>query len=490
MRVGREYANHKPSSSPLSHAIDTPCYYIYIPLRQRISRPTYDTDPYLPFPRFPFPHIIPLLPLYSLKALPYPNRLESCFCLGPIRKRVLCPALNRTVHFQSRGDSSVNTCTADPERPDMRRPSVQEKHSLSPLPSPSPGLYSLRTTSILKLFRDILSKLGSSRGFFHRFFRHWALFLTFLGRRLGIWRLWDDRKRGAFPTAKQAERSYPSTESSSDSKEHAIVGASSIPESASRPSLRDMRASTVGAGMRSNRSSADLSSYSRASDRLSIIQTRSRESLNAPIGQTTRSPRAPRRQFERGPSVSPSRERPSRSPSPKGRIHQLPRPGTDFTSLSSPTYVGDRDSPPPASYPQEPLSSPILHGYRRRQSSSSVVVVIENPSTVSLPLSRFANQQPLPDEPYTIGSPIDQPYPVGVFDIREGLLRHSPIASSPSATSNLELPDGRILQLINSEQVPRYTKEVMVQVDYVITSIKLLSLFSGPAKEHTIKFRL
>ena len=371
----------------------------------------------------------------------------------------------------------------------MRRPGVQAKHSLNPLPCPSPGFYSPHMTSILKLFRDILSKLGSSRGFFHRFFRHWALFLAFLGRRLGVWRLWDDRKRGAFPKAKQAERSYPSTESSLDSREHAIFAASSIPESASHPSLRDITdmwstGSTIGVGIYSNRSSvANLSTHSRASDRLSIILSHSRGSSHAPIGQTIRFHRAPHRQFGRGPSPSPSRERPSRSPSPTSRIHQLPRLEIDFTNLHPPTYVGDRDSPPPAAYPDEPV---ILH--ERRRSTTSVVVGVETPSTESLPLSPSANQQPLLEEPYAMPSPIYPTYPVA--DAGEGSPNHSPISSSPSTTFNLDLPEGRFLQLINSEEVPRYTKEVMVQVDYIITSIKPLSLFAGPVREHPMKFHL
>ena len=349
----------------------------------------------------------------------------------------------------------------------MRRPGVQEEHCPGTLLNLSSEFCPPRMTSLLKNFLGILSKLGSSRGFFCRFFRRWALFLAFLSRRSGVWRLWDDRKRGAFPKAKQAERSYPSTDSSLYSRKHAIVAASSIPESASHPSLRDMWSSTIGVGIYSNRSSAaNLSIHSRASrlsDRLSIILSHSRESSHAPIGQTIRFHRAPHRQFGRGPSVSPSRERSSRSPSPTGRIHQLPRLDTDFTSLHPPTYVGDRDSPPPAAYPDEPQSSPILQGYRRRESSTSMVVAVENPSTDSLPLSLSSNQQSLPDEPYTIGSPIGQPFPIAdPFDTREASPQHSPIVSSPSATSNLDLPDGRFLQLINSEEVPRYTKEVIV----------------------------
>jgi hypothetical protein len=57
---------------------------------------------------------------------------------------------------------------------------------------------------------------------------------------------------------------------------------------------------------------------------------------------------------------------------------------------------------------------------------------------------------------------------------------HRQFGRGPSATSNLELPEGRFLQLINSDQVPRYTKEVTVQVDYTITILKTNKSFCRP----------
>ena len=391
--------------------------------------------------------------------------------------------------------------------------------------------------SILHVLLYFLRKLRSTKSSIHHCIKRWALFLAFLGRRFGINYLWYDGKRGTCHNPPQAERSFSRTGARLELGEF-VVAASQVPASASHPSLHDVAgvtgvapgqpqtttptrasppasiraephrdpahpATTLGVGIYSNRSSANLSTHSRASDRLGIIQTHSRESLHAPVGQTARFPRAPHRQFGRGPSPSPSRERPSRSPSPPARVHQpsptsrlhpLPRLEVDTTNLHS-TPGESRNSPinPPSavSHAHEPLSPPGLHGNRRRQSSTSVVVGIVTPSTESLPLSPLANQHPLTEEPYTIGSPIEPPTPVAdAPDAREESPQHSPIASSPSATSDLELPDGRFLQLINSEQVPRYTKEVTVQVDYFITSIKPLSLFVGPAKEHTMRFRL
>ncbi len=376
--------------------------------------------------------------------------------------------------------------------------------------------------SILNVLLEFLRKLCFTRGSIHHCIKRWALFLAFLGRRLGVNHLWHDGKRGTSHKPIQAERSFSRTGARLQLGE-SVVAASHIPTSVSHTSLHDVSGATeqpqttssrasppasltveprrdhahpttvLDAGIHSNRSSANLSTLSRASDRLSIIQTHSRESLHAPVGQTTRFPRAPHRQFGRGPSASPSRERPSRSTSPTNRTPRPPRLEIDVTNLQPPTHVDDRKSPinPPSvtSPAHAPLSPPSLHGNRRRQSSTSVVVGVVNPSTDSLPLSPSTNQPPLTDEPYTIGSPIDYSSPVtDAPDAREGST-NSPTASSP-ATSNFELPAGRFLQLINSEQVPRYTKDVTVQVDYIITTIKPLSLLAGPATEHTMKSHL
>ncbi|KAH8987900.1 hypothetical protein EDB92DRAFT_1948398 [Lactarius akahatsu] len=382
--------------------------------------------------------------------------------------------------------------------------------------------------SIFSFLLYFSRKLRFTKGTIHHCIKRWALFLAFLGRRLGVNHLWHGGKRGASHKPAPPERSFSRTEARLQLGD-GVVAASRIPTSAGQPDLHDVsgqqpspsRASppasltveppihrdhtnptiVVSTGIHPNRSSANLSIRSRASasDRLSIIQTHSRESLHAPVGhQTARSfPRAPHRQFGRGPSPSPSpsRERPSRSPSPTDRIPRVPRLEIDTTNLHPPTHVEDRKSPintPSVTSPAHaPLSPPSLHGNpNRRQSSTSVIVGVENPSTDSLPLSPSTNRPPLTDEPYTIGSPIDQSSPItDAPDTREGST-NSPTASSPSASSNLELPAGRFLQLINSEQVPRYTKEVTVQVEYIITTIKPLSPLAGPAKEHTLKFHL
>ncbi|SRR6266702_654194 len=380
--------------------------------------------------------------------------------------------------------------------------------------------------SVLKLFHDILCKLRSTRGFVYHFFRHWALFLAFLGRRLGVCRLWDDRKRGTFPKAEQSQRPSPCTGTSLDFREY-VIAASYIPAPATRsashpdlhyvssatrqpqpatasdsplapanltvepPSHRDHvnPSSVFGARIDPNRRSTSSSIRRRSSDRPSIVQTHSRESLPTPVSQPTQFPKAPHRHFGRGPSVPPSRES-SISPSPAHRLE------IDVTNPHPQAQVDRRNSPiSPTSVTSHGHAQPSptsIHEHRRRESSTSVVVEVVNPSTESLPapLKFFTDGPPLTDEPYTIGSPIDHLSVADTVDLREGLPQHNPTASSSSATSNFDPPFGRFLQLINSEQVPRYTKDVTVQVNNIITTINRLRLLADPAKAHTTKSRL
>ncbi|KAH8987899.1 hypothetical protein EDB92DRAFT_1103053 [Lactarius akahatsu] len=356
--------------------------------------------------------------------------------------------------------------------------------------------------TLLILFLDFLRSLHFTRGFIRQSFRRWTLVLAFLGRRLGVWRPWNDGKRGMFRKAEQTERLFPVTGAHLHSKEYVIAASYAPgPASASHRSLHDPSASSAtttnqtppaapptpinltveprqdraylasvfDTGTRSNRSSANLSSHSRTSDRL---RSHSRESLHAPVSQKTRFSRAPHRQFGRGPSPSPSREQ-SRSPSPADRVHQLPHLEIDITNLHPQAQVDSTNNPinlpsiaPPA---HAPLSPPSLHGQRRRLSSTSVVVGIVNPSTDSLPLSPSPDRPPLTEEPYTIASSTgSSSFISDALDSREG--SPDPTASSSAATSNFDLPEGRVLQLIHSEQVPRYTKDATVQVEHIITT--------------------
>ena len=351
--------------------------------------------------------------------------------------------------------------------------------------------------SVLKLFHDFLYKLRFTRGFVHRFFRRWALFFAFLGRKLSVWRLWDDKRRGTFPRVEQAQRSSPCTGTDLDFREY-VVAASYVPASATRsasnpaslhyvssatqqpqpatvsgtplalsvesPSHRDhVNPSSVSdARIDPGRRSSDSSVRRRSSDGLS---THSRVSSMS-VGHVTRFPRAPHRQFGRGPSLE---------------IDVItPHPQTQVDRGNSPIS--------PLSVTSHGHTQPSIHGLRRRKSSASVVVGVVNPSTDSLP-NKFFTDGPLTEEPYTIGSPTGHlPVPdIDVDERFEGLPQYN---LTNSSTSNFDPPFGRSLRLITSEQVPRYTKDVTVQVDNTITTGKRLRLLADPAKAHTTKSRL
>ena len=208
--------------------------------------------------------------------------------------------------------------------------------------------------SILNFLLKNLQKLCFRRRSIDHCIGRWALFLAYLGRKLGVNHLWHDGKRGTSHKPTQATRPSSGTGARLELGEH-VVAASQVPASASHPSLPDVpsatgqpqitsssRASppasltvephrdhahstTALAPIHSDSSSTGLGTDRRASDslRLSLIQTHSRESFHAPVGRTTRFPGAPDRRCGRGSSPSPSREHPSRSPSPTSRVHQL-----------------------------------------------------------------------------------------------------------------------------------------------------------------------
>jgi hypothetical protein len=157
-----------------------------------------------------------------------------------------------------------------------------------------------------------------------------------------------------------------------------------------------------------------------ASDRLSILQSRSSESLHLPHGQQKGSPKAAHRQFGCGPSTE---------------------------NLEG------------SSHPHALVNVTGVHGHLA-QSSTSVVVEVENPSTESLPRGQSADSPTLQEEPYSIGSPTLHSSPSSKpSDLPEESSQHT---STASLISDFELPDGRFLQMIVSEQIPRYTKKITV----------------------------
>ena len=346
---------------------------------------------------------------------------------------------------------------------------------------------------VLKALLEFLRIIAIARDFIKRFPSRGASLLAFLGRKLRHFWL------GNFRRPRPVERSFPRTEGSSSSvsgspavvREY-VVAASNVPPSASHPSPHgrgtEEQPATVG-GVRHppaldtltadyphalnrphllgergvvNRSSGNLSVVSiqsRASDRLSII-TNSRESIRAPHGQPSRLPRAPHHQFGRGPNPSRSRERGSRPPSPTGstRPHS---PARSPSILLHPTYGDGRVSPvvqPEASssHTHHPRSHP--HRFRtRRRSTTSVILGVQTPSTESLSITHSGNLPQKTDEPFAIDSPTIHSSPYSsVADLTPP---RSPTSSNhQSMVYDIEVPDGRTVELFNSEQIPRYTK--------------------------------
>ena len=229
-----------------------------------------------------------------------------------------------------------------------------------------------------------------------------------------------------------------------------------------------------------HRSSGNLSAasiQSRASDRYSYITT-SRDSIRSTNGQPSRLPRAAHRQFGRGPDPSRSRERTTRPSSrpntPSSRPHTPPNPPHLTTNLPSTAHGNGRASPlvprsESSTYRHQPLGPPTSNGVRRRQ-TSTIMVDVQNPSTESLPTTPLATSPPLTEEPLamesaTAHSPPDSP----VVDQHDEPVPDSP-TSSDAETVDYYLPEGRFVQLFNSDQIPRYDKKVLMQVEYIILS--------------------
>ena len=283
-------------------------------------------------------------------------------------------------------------------------------------------------------------------------FKSWAPFLAFLGRRFGLWRQWNKRK-GTFRRDEQAEYSFPDTGALSGVNQDHPIACVRIPASAQLPNQRLLAGSSRGADLGSaHRSGTSLSIHSRASDRLSIIQSHSHhhEFFHPPPRQAIGHPnlKAAHRQFGYGPS-------------------------TDRLVSSHPPAV---------------LSpTGVLHRHNRGPTSTSVVmgIAIENPSTESLPRSQSVDSPTLPEEPYSIGSPIVHSSPASnPPKLPEETPQLTPTAS---LTFSLDLPDGRFLQMIISEQVPRYTKSVTVQVNIIISPSKSY-VFWQTSREEELRY--
>jgi hypothetical protein len=319
----------------------------------------------------------------------------------------------------------------------------------------------LKLLRILRFVRDYI--VGRATG-------SWSWFIAFLGRRMSELRRSWNRKPGTSRDPRAADqllpgnkaRSYSASGGSAVLREY-VVAASTVPgrlatSSASLPtrsfqedpgqsaSVPPSPTSTTShppslfihqphTPYGSNRSASShsirsgWSGQSRASERLSRI-VNSRELLpTISDNQPTRPPRGIYRQF--GPGVEPSASR-----------GQLSR-----TSVHSHPYDADEGrspvvSPSPSSSIQGPL--------RRSGSSTSINLYIQNPSTGSLATT-------LTEESMTMHSAHSAPS-IFAMGQSETASQHSTIASS--ATSEFILPEGRFVQLIHSDQIPRYYENV------------------------------
>jgi hypothetical protein len=384
-------------------------------------------------------------------------------------------------------------------RPGPRGNTCHKGKTLSwPFPSAPYAFLSCYMLPVLKTLLDFLRRFRFPKSYPKRRSGDWVWLFAFIFRRLGLWRLWP-RKSDTFPKSRPASPSFPRVEargysvlgSSAD-----VVAASTVPTSASLPSLqervpRQLTTATPATPAPTtanltadrppfaydskrpgSRSSAEVSTHSRASDRLSIL-TQSRESLRAPVGQPSRLPRATYRQFGLGPKSIPSREQLSRSPSPSIRFHpphQPPRLHVDTSDVHPHVVVVNPTTSPAtpqeaSSYTHEPLSPPADHRSHRRQSpgSGSVAVDIQTLSTESLPLSPSSPPPPLTlaIDPATVRS--SSTISVGAQVLEEESPQLSPIASS--LISEFSIPEGRYIALIHSDQVPRYSKGIKMQVN-------------------------
>jgi hypothetical protein len=347
--------------------------------------------------------------------------------------------------------------------------------------------------SVLKIILGFLHRLHFPKDCYtKRCSGLWARLLTFIFRKLGLSSLWR-KSPGTFHKERPADpsvfcvdaRAYSVLGGSTD-----VIAASNVPTSASLPDLRehapgqlttaippgpitppvlhtgnltaDRALSAYDVTCPGNRSSANLSIRSCASDRLSIL-TQSGESLRAPIGQPSRLSRGTYRQFGLGPKQIPSKERSSRSPSPSTRFsppQHAPCLQVDTTILPSDVVVVNSATSPTAlasvsSYTHDPLSPPTD---RRRQSSGCVTVDIQTPSTESLTPKSSGPQ--LICAPFSMGSPT---VPTSAVSAAANI--HEQVSPTPPPMApDFFLPDGRDVALINSDQVPRYSSNIKMYV--------------------------
>jgi hypothetical protein len=355
----------------------------------------------------------------------------------------------------------------------------------------------LRMISMERVLLKLLRILRFVRGYIvgHAAGR-WSLFTAFLGRRISELRRSWNRKPGTSQNPRTAQPSLPGNRASSYSASDGsvdlrgyVVAASTVPgrlaaSSASLPvasfqedagqSATSLPPSptSIPANLsvhqphplygrnRTANSSDNLSGWSaqsRASERLSRI-VNSRELLHVPVDQPSRPPRGIYRQFGPGVDQSTSRGQLSRSPSPtyhQNITHSDPRLAITTPYVHSHPHDADEGRSPvvppsPSSSMHGPLR-PLTNRNMRSGSLASIKLYIQNPSTDTL-------QTTLTEESMAM-DPAHSTPSYSAMEQFETASQHSIIASS--ATLEFVLPEGRFLQLIHSDQIPRYDNVTM-----------------------------
>jgi hypothetical protein len=367
-------------------------------------------------------------------------------------------------------------------------------------------------TTVPKAIPAFLRILRLARDYFPQFPGRWISLLSLLSRKLKL--LWRIVQRhgwlGTLQSHKPSEPAFFGTRTSTYSESGGsavykgyVIAASTVPESASHPNAQEraeqvapaapaLDAVTVTANphthshdahepnqphtydlLNPNQSTSNLSTrtsvasfQSRASHDRYLAITGSHESLGAAVGQPSSRPsRAAHHQFGLGPDPSRSKDRsksPSRTQTPTNRPftpHQLHRP--DIGTTNQPYFAhGDGQASSvvlssKSSHEHGPPSPRLDGNSVSKPSSISIVdIKLEHASTESLHSS--TNHPQLTEEPSAKGPATAHSPPVA-----SPVNQHDEISlrSSTASTANI-LPDGRFVQLIHSDQVPRYTKNI------------------------------
>jgi hypothetical protein len=89
-------------------------------------------------------------------------------------------------------------------------------------------------------------------------------------------------------------------------------------------------------------------------------------------------------------------------------------------------------------------------------------VDFQNPLTGPLPISSSTNPQKITDQPPAIDTASVHPSPDSLtVDRNVEPLRGFPTSSSPATLGHF-VPEGRLVRLIDSEEIPRYEKGIKV----------------------------